>query len=85
MAKFSWDRFKKSCNRNFMDFLGILRPRTASSMSIETRVVGSPSRIATAPMIMIRRISNRKTATGDISSAAVLLGGYFWTCFLKAW
>lgn len=23
MAKFSWDRFKKSCNRNFMDFLGI--------------------------------------------------------------
>lgn len=23
MAKFSWDRFKKSYNRNFMDFLGI--------------------------------------------------------------
>lgn len=23
MAKFSWERFKESCNRNFMDFLGI--------------------------------------------------------------
>lgn len=23
MAKFSWDRFKKSCQHNFMDFLGI--------------------------------------------------------------
>jgi hypothetical protein len=23
MAKFSWERFKESCQRNFMDFLGI--------------------------------------------------------------
>ena len=23
MAKFSWDRFKESCQHNFMDFLGI--------------------------------------------------------------
>lgn len=23
MAKFNWDKFKESCRRNFMDFLGI--------------------------------------------------------------
>ncbi len=23
MAKFDWDKFKESCRRNFMDFLGI--------------------------------------------------------------